>query len=181
MSATLMLLADVLVAGLLVACMVTCARLGRRIARLQADEASMRRTIGELVSATENAERAIAGLRNTLGECDRTLGERLRVAERYAADLASQVEAGESVMGRIMQAVDASRRAVAAEREPAPRPAPRPAPVPSAARPEPVAPPPPRREPPPPETPAVSQRISAAAELIAERAVRRLSTARGGA
>ncbi|MFN3689107.1 DUF6468 domain-containing protein, partial [Salinarimonas sp.] len=135
MSATLMLLADVLVAGLLVACMVTCARLGRRIARLQADEASMRRTIGELVSATENAERAIAGLRNTLGECDRTLGERLRVAERYAADLASQVEAGESVMGRIMQAVDASRRAVAAEREPAPRPAPRPAPVP---RPEPV-------------------------------------------
>lgn len=181
MSATLMLLADVLVAGLLVACMVTCARLGRRIARLQADEASMRRTIGELVSATENAERAIAGLRNTLGECDRTLGERLRVAERYAADLASQVEAGESVIGRIMQAVDASRRAVAAEREPAPRPAP-PAPVASAPRPEPVAPPPPRREPaPPPETPAVSQRISAAAELIAERAVRRLSTARGGA
>lgn len=179
MSATLMLLADVLVAGLLVACMVTCARLGRRIARLQADEASMRRTIGELVSATENAERAIAGLRNTLGECDRTLGERLRVAERYAADLASQVEAGESVMGRIMQAVDASRRAVAAEREPVPRPAPRPAPVP---RPEPVAAPPPRREPaPPPETPAVSQRISAAAELIAERAVRRLSTARSGA
>ncbi|WP_372425115.1 DUF6468 domain-containing protein, partial [Salinarimonas chemoclinalis] len=133
MTSVLMFLAEILVAVLLVACMITCARLGRRIARLQADEASMRRTIGELVTATDNAERAIAGLRATLGECDRTLAERLRTAERYAADLASQVEAGESMMGRIMQIVENSRRAAAApppvahslpHREPAPRPQP---------------------------------------------------------
>ncbi|MGP9822540.1 DUF6468 domain-containing protein, partial [Salinarimonas sp. NSM] len=137
MTSVLMFLAEILVAVLLVACMVTCARLGRRIARLQADEASMRRTIGELVTATDNAERAIAGLRATLGECDRTLAERLRTAERYAADLASQVEAGESMMGRIMQIVESSRRAAAAPPAPSvaqPQPhresAPRPQPVP---------------------------------------------------
>jgi hypothetical protein len=80
---------------------------------------AMRTTIGELVIATETAERAIAGLRTTLGDCDRTLADRLRTAERYAADLASQVEAGEMVMGRIAQIVDASRH-VAAMAQPKP-------------------------------------------------------------
>ncbi|GGK52243.1 DUF6468 domain-containing protein [Salinarimonas ramus] len=187
MTSVLMMIAELLVAVLLVACMVTCAKLGRRIARLQADEASMRRTIGDLVQATENAERAISGLRATLGECDRTLADRLRTAERYAADLASQVEAGESMMGRIMQIVDSSRRAAAAE--PAPRmPEPRmqePAPAPRA--PEPRIAEAPRRPPfmaPPrspepvvaarPAEPPRSARISAAAEILAERAARRL-------
>src|ERR687894_1745480 len=102
--------ADGLVAVLLAATIVTSVRLSRRITRLKADEAALRQTIGELVQASETAERAIAGLRTTLGECDRTLADRLRTAERYAADLASQVEAGEAVMGRIAQIVDASRQ-----------------------------------------------------------------------
>ncbi len=68
--------------------------------------------------ATETAERAIAGLRTTLGECDRTLAERLRVAERYAADLAGQVAAGEEVLGRIGRIVAQARPAAAT---PAPR------------------------------------------------------------
>jgi len=125
MSPWLILFADALVAVLLVATIASSVALSRRIARLKADEAAMRQTIGELVVASETAERAIAGLRTTLGDCDRTLAERLRTAERYAADLAEQVEAGETVMGRIMQIVEASRRAVdAAEAPPAPRPAP---------------------------------------------------------
>jgi hypothetical protein len=84
----------------------------------------MRKTVGELMLATETAERAIAGLRTTLGDCDRTLADRLRTAERYAADLADQVAAGETVMSRIARIVDSSREAASGEPRPAPAPAP---------------------------------------------------------
>src|SRR5919107_1155973 len=113
MSIILNLVADLLVAILLVATIVSSVGLSRRITRLKADEVAMRTTIAELMLATETAERAIAGLRTTLGDCDRTLADRLRTAERYAADLASQVEAGETIMGRIAQIVDASREVAA--------------------------------------------------------------------
>lgn len=105
---TITLIADVLVASLLVATIITCYILARRIERLKADESAMRQTIGALISATDTAERAIAGLKLTLGDCDRTLAERLRTAERYAADLASQVEAGQAVMERISKIVGAA-------------------------------------------------------------------------
>lgn len=105
---TITLIADVLVASLLVATIITCYILAKRIERLKSDEAAMRQTIGALISATDTAERAIAGLKLTLGDCDRTLAERLRTAERYAADLASQVEAGQAVMERIAQIVSAA-------------------------------------------------------------------------
>ncbi len=109
MSTFVIFAADALVAVLLVATIMTCSMLAKRIAKLKADEEMMKKTIGDLVVATDNAQRAIAGLRTTLGDCDRTLGERLRTAERYASDLASQVEAGEGVLKRISQIVDASR------------------------------------------------------------------------
>jgi hypothetical protein len=109
MSLTILLIAEILVSVLLVATIATCARLHQRIVRLKADEVTMRKTIGELVIASETAERAIAGLRTTLSECDRTLAERLRTAERYASDLAAQVEAGEDVLVRIARIVEASQ------------------------------------------------------------------------
>lgn len=105
---TITLIADALVACLLVATIVTCYVLAKRIERLKADESSMRQTIGALIAATDTAERAIAGLKLTLGDCDRTLAERLRTAERYAADLAAQIEAGQGVMDRITQIVSAA-------------------------------------------------------------------------
>src|ERR687890_2440722 len=117
MSAIITLLADSLVAILLVATIVSSVGLSRRIPRLKAEEVAMRTTIGELMLATETAERAIAGLRTALGDCDRTLADRLRTAERYAADLASQVEAGETVMERIAQIVDASQQVAALGQE----------------------------------------------------------------
>ncbi len=111
MSLTLALIADVLVGVLLVATIGACIVLSRRIERLKADEGALRRTIGDLVAATDNAERAIGGLKGTLAETDRTLAERLRTAERYAADLAAQISAGEQVLARIAQIVEASRLA----------------------------------------------------------------------
>jgi hypothetical protein len=105
---TITLIADVLVASLLVATIITCFVLTKRIERLKMDEAGMRQTVGALVAATDTAERAIAGLKLTLGDCDRTLAERLQTAERYAADLAAQIEAGQVVMERIGQIVSAA-------------------------------------------------------------------------
>ncbi len=149
MSGGISLLADLLVATLLVATIGTSLVLSRRIRRLKADEATMRKTIGELVVATETAERAIAGLRTTLGECDRTLAERLKAAERYSIDLAQQVGAGEEVMSRIAKIVEASRLV-----EPV-----------RALAPEPVS------------TAAMKLKAAAArAEALAERAVRRLES-----
>lgn len=107
---TINLIAEALVACLLVATIITCFVLSRRIERLKADEAGMRQTVGALITATDNAERAIGSLKITLGDCDRTLEERLRTAERYAADLAAQVEAGHAVMERIAQIVAAANR-----------------------------------------------------------------------
>ncbi|PTM42368.1 DUF6468 domain-containing protein [Bosea sp. 124] len=105
---TITLIADVLVASLLVATIITCFILTKRIERLKTDEAGMRQTVGALIAATDTAERAIAGLKLTLGDCDRTLAERLQTAERYAADLAAQIEAGQVVMERIGQIVSAA-------------------------------------------------------------------------
>jgi hypothetical protein len=122
MSTVITLLADLLVAVLLIATIMSSVRLSARITRLKADEEAMRKTIAELMLATETAERAIAGLRTTLGDCDRTLADRLRTAERYAADLASQVEAGETVMSRISQIVDASRQVAVLDRTMQPEP-----------------------------------------------------------
>ncbi|KQT49190.1 glutamyl-tRNA reductase [Methylobacterium sp. Leaf456] len=114
--------ADILVAILLVATIASSVRLSRRISRLKADEASLRTTIGDLVVASATAERAIAGLRATLDECDRTLAERLGTAERYSADIAAHVEAGESVIARIAAIVGQARPAAVAPTAPAPRP-----------------------------------------------------------
>src|SRR3712207_3176287 len=100
MSAIITLLADSLVAVLLVATIVSSVGLSRRITRLKADEVAMRATIAELMHATETAERAIAGLRTTLGDCDRTLADRLRTAERYAADRSEERRVGKECRSR---------------------------------------------------------------------------------
>jgi hypothetical protein len=109
MSSIISVLAELLVAVLLVATIATCYVLSRRIARLKADESTMRQTIRELVLATETAERAIAGLRNTLSECDQSLAQRLAAAQEQSRALAEQVQAGEAVVQRIAQIVEATR------------------------------------------------------------------------
>lgn len=120
--------ADILVAVLLVATIASSVRLSRRISKLKADEAALRTTIGDLVVASATAERAIAGLRATLDECDRTLAERLGTAERYSTEIAAHVAAGESVIARIAAIVGQARPAAAVPVAPATT-APRPVPV----------------------------------------------------
>lgn len=110
MSGFIQLSADVLVAILLVAMIAVSVRLSRNLARLKADESAMRLTIAELIVATETAERAIVGLRGTLDECDRSLTERLRVADRCIGELATGSSAAEAILTRIDAILDKTRR-----------------------------------------------------------------------
>ncbi|MCJ2071019.1 DUF6468 domain-containing protein [Methylobacterium sp. J-030] len=119
MSLFVTLAADILVAVLLAATIVTCLRLSRRIGQLKGDEAALRQTIGDLMVATGTAERAIAGLRAAIDESDRTLNARLEAASARAEELTEQVAAGETVVARI-GAIVAQMRAVPARPEPAP-------------------------------------------------------------
>ena len=63
----------------------------------------------ELVTATEIAERAIGGLKLTVQECEAGLGERLRSADRFTADLDRSVAAGQQLLDRLTRIVVAHR------------------------------------------------------------------------
>jgi len=144
------LIIESLVAILLALTIGYCVLLNKRLKLLKADEQSLKATISELITATEIAERAIAGLKLTVRECDQNLGERLRTAERFSAAMERQLMAGEEVLHRLVRIVSASRPDAAAA-EPA----------------EPAAPP----APPVPDP----QATAAAAQAFAERARSRLS------
>jgi hypothetical protein len=111
MSSLIGTLIDVLVAGLLAVTIGYCVLLNRRLTRLKADEANLRATISELITATEIAERAIHGLRTIAAETDRTLGKRLRDAEKFSHDIERQLLDGEQVFARIAQITQASKPA----------------------------------------------------------------------
>jgi hypothetical protein len=100
---------EALVAVLLLITIGYCVVLDKRLRRFRADEHSLKATISELITATEIAERAIAGLKLTVRECDQNLGERLRTAERFAADITQKIEAGEGVLTRLAKIANASR------------------------------------------------------------------------
>jgi Domain of unknown function (DUF6468) len=98
-----------LVAILLMLTVGYCMLLNRRLKLLKADEQALRATISELVTATEIAERAIAGLKVTVHECDVGLGQRLNRAEAMTGDLDRRLAAGKDVLNRLSQIVIASR------------------------------------------------------------------------
>jgi hypothetical protein len=88
-----------------------CIVLNKRLARLRSDESAMRGTIGELITATEFAERAINNLRNIARETNDTLGEGLRAAREVTRHLDDQVERGEAVLERIVKIADVAESA----------------------------------------------------------------------
>jgi uncharacterized coiled-coil protein SlyX len=104
------LIIEGLVAILLMVTIGYCMVLNNRLKRLKADERALKATIAELITATEMAERAVAGLRTTARECESTLGERLATAEQCCAELNRQVKAGDLVIERLARVVVASRK-----------------------------------------------------------------------
>jgi leucyl aminopeptidase len=109
-----------LVSILLLLTILYCIRLNEQLKRLKADGTSMQQTIAELITATESAERAIAGLKATVREADETLGERLKAAEHYTVEIRSNTAAGAEVLNRLSKIAGARLMGTEPKEEPPP-------------------------------------------------------------
>jgi hypothetical protein len=98
-----------MVAILLLLTILYCVRLNNQIRLLKADEQSLRGTIGELVTATEIAERAINDLKLTASKTDQTLVRHLAQGEVLTGELAKQIEAADLLMRKLAGIVAVSR------------------------------------------------------------------------
>jgi hypothetical protein len=112
MSPAIAIVIESLVAALLFVTIAYCIMLNRRLKLLRSDEQSLKATIGELITATEIAERAIAGLKVTVRECNDNLGGQLATASEMCERLGTHIHAGEVVLHRL------SRIAIAAKVQP---------------------------------------------------------------
>ena len=100
--------------------------LNKRLKRLKADEHSLKATIGELITATEIAERAIGGLKHTVRDVNENLGTQLASA---TADVGAAEETARRVRQRGSPACPRSRSRRGLRPKPTPEPAPVPAPA----------------------------------------------------
>ena len=125
MSQQLGVLIESMVSILLLLTILYCVRLNKQIRLLKADEQSLRATIGELITATEIAERAIAGLKQTMREGEQVLSSRLQKSERVSADIERQIKAGEQLLGKLARIAMATKPPAEAAPEPPSRPDPK--------------------------------------------------------
>lgn len=102
-------LIESMVSILLLLTILYCVRLSKQLRLLKADEQSLRVTISELVTATEVAERAIAGLKSTVHEGEEKLGSRLERSEKLSSDIDRQLVAGDELLTRLIRIVGATR------------------------------------------------------------------------
>ena len=98
-----------LVAVLLLLTIGYCMLLNKRLLRLKADEQSLKATIGELITATEIAERAIGGLKHTVRDVNEHLGSQLIAATQMSAHLKGQLAEGDGVIRRLSKIAAAAR------------------------------------------------------------------------
>jgi hypothetical protein len=134
-----------MVSILLLLTILYCVRLNKQLRLLKADEQSLRATISELITATEIAERAIAGLKQTMREGEQGLSSRIQKSEQLASDIDKQMKAGEQLLSKLARIAAAARPA-----EPLP-------------------------VPPAPPAPPDAKAVAAAAQAFTERARARLS------
>ena len=111
MSHSLGLAIEGLVAMLLVLTIGYCMLLNKRLKRLKADEQSLKATIGELITATEIAERAIGGLKHTVREVNEDIGSQIESATDLSQKLSKQLLQGDVVLQRITRIAVAARPA----------------------------------------------------------------------
>lgn len=103
------LIIESLVAVLLAVTIGYCILLDKRLKRLRADEAILKGTIGELITATDMAERAIAGLKATVRECDEGLADRLTAAHDVSERLDLQTTDTYDLIKRLTRILTAGR------------------------------------------------------------------------
>jgi hypothetical protein len=109
MSHSLGVVIESLVAVLLMLTIAYCMVLNKRLQRLKADEHSLKATIGELITATEIAERAIGGLKHTVRDVNENLGTQLTSATQMAGQLKAMLAEGDGVIRRLSKIAIAAR------------------------------------------------------------------------
>src|SRR5204862_6942471 len=98
-----------LVAVLLMLTVGYCMLLNKRLKLLKADEHSLKATIGELITATEIAERAIGSLKHTVRDVNEHLVNKNATAADMSEQLKRQLAEGEIVLRRLSKLVIAGR------------------------------------------------------------------------
>jgi hypothetical protein len=98
-----------MVSVLLLLTILYCVRLNRQLRLLKADEQSLRVTISELVTATEIAERAITGLKQTMREGEQVLSSRLQRSEELSTEIEQKMKAAEMVLAKIARIAAVAR------------------------------------------------------------------------
>src|SRR3981081_3631211 len=88
-----------------------CMLLNKRLKRLKADEHSLKATIGELITATEIAERAIGGLKHTVRDVNAQPGNQLTSAAQLSLQLKKQLAEGDNILRRLSRIAIAARPA----------------------------------------------------------------------
>ena len=122
MNHSLGLTIESLVAVLLMITIGYCMLLNARLKRLKADEQSLKATIGELITATEIAERAIGGLKHTVRDVNENLGTQIVTATELSRHLSKQLAEGDGVMRRLTRIAIAARPTSAQEVDEQPAP-----------------------------------------------------------
>jgi chromosome segregation ATPase len=117
MNHSLGLVIESLVAILLVVTIGYCMLLNKRLKRLKADEQSLKATIGELITVTEIAERAIGGLKHTVRDVNENLGAQINAATALAEQLKMQLAESDHVVRRLSKIAVAARPLTDAEPE----------------------------------------------------------------
>jgi Domain of unknown function (DUF6468) len=113
------LMIESLVAILLLVTVGYCIVLNKRLKRLRSDEHSLKAVIGELITATEIAERAIGGLKHAVRDVNENLGQQLVSATEMSEHLKRQLSECDHVVRRLSKIAIAARPQQAAEPEPA--------------------------------------------------------------
>ena len=109
MSHSIGIVIESLVAALLMLTIAYCMLLNSRLKRLKADEQSLKATIGELITVTEIAERAIGGLKHTVREVNENIGSQIASATALAEHLKKQLAESDNVVRRLSRIAVAAR------------------------------------------------------------------------
>jgi hypothetical protein len=102
-------LVETMVSVLLLLTILYCVRLNKQLRLLKADENSLRATISELVTVTEIADRAIAGLKSMMHQGEQALSEKLERGEMLAAELDLHLSAGNQLLARLVRIAGVTR------------------------------------------------------------------------
>ena len=102
-------LVETMVSVLLLLTILYCVRLNKQLRLLKADENSLRATISELVTATEIADRAIAGLKSMMHQGEQALSEKLERGEALVAELDLHLSAGNQLLARLVRIAGVTR------------------------------------------------------------------------